>query len=187
MSVDYDWLTLDDDEDVVWSGQPSSESLYGAYLFGVPMILLFGLGIVVIASAYLRQQNTDYLITTKGVYKKTGIFSRAVTEIEFEKVQNTSFSVGAIGRYFGYGDVMISTAGGSGVEMTLQGVEDPQAVQKQLSRRVKRAQGETADAADGESKADVLDEILVELRAIRRSLDAGTTPGGDASADDPHR
>ncbi|MBX0321704.1 PH domain-containing protein [Halomicroarcula sp. F13] len=187
MSTDYDWLTLDDDEEIVWAGRPSTESLYGAYLVGVPMILLLGLGVVVIASAYLRQQNTDYVITSKGVYKKTGVFSRAVTEIEFDKVQNTSFSVGAIGRYFGYGDVMISTAGGSGVEMTLQGVEDPQAVQKQLSRRVKRAQGETGEAADDESKADVLDEILAELRAIRQSLDAETARRGDAGADDRGR
>ncbi|WP_254280150.1 PH domain-containing protein [Haloarcula marina] len=174
MSSEYDWLTLDDDEEIVWSGQPSSQSLYGAYLVGVPMILLLGLGLVVIAAAYLQQQNTDYVITTKGVYKKTGIFSRAVTEIEFEKVQNTSFSVGPVGRYFGYGDVMISTAGGSGVEMILDGVTDPQAVQKQLSRRVKRAQGDADGETDESTKEDVLDEILLELRAIRQSLDNGT-------------
>ncbi|WP_135302355.1 PH domain-containing protein [Haloarcula amylovorans] len=176
MPSEHDWLTLDDDEEIVWQGQPSTESLYGTYLVGVPMILLLGLGLVVIASAHLRQQNTDYVITNKGVYKKTGIFSRAVTEIDLDKVQNTSFSVGAVGRYFGYGNVMISTAGGSGVEMTLRGVADPQTVQKQLSRGVKRAQSESAEDADDESKADVLDEILTELQAIRQSLDAGNRP-----------
>ncbi|MBV0923472.1 PH domain-containing protein [Halomicroarcula limicola] len=177
MPSEHDWLTLDDDEEIVWRGQPSTESLYGTYIVGVPMILLLGLGLVVIASARLRQRNTDYVITDKGVYKKTGIFSRAVTEIDLDKVQNTSFSVGAVGRYFDYGDVMISTAGGSGVEMTLRGVADPQAVQKQLSRGVKRAQSESDDETDDESKSDVLVEILTELQAIRQSLDAGNRPG----------
>ncbi|WP_276271362.1 PH domain-containing protein [Haloarcula litorea] len=188
MSTDHDWLALDDDEEVVWSGQPATESLYGAYLVGVPLILLLGLGLVIVVSAYLRQSNTDYVITTKGVYKKTGVFSRAVTEIEFDKIQNTSFSAGAVGRYFGYGDVMISTAGGSGVEMTLDGVADPQSVQKRLSRRVTAAQGEST--GEGErSTDDVLADILGELRAIRRTLDGDghtTDESEDAGGVDAH-
>jgi len=51
----YDWLTLDDDEEILWAGQPASETMYGAYLVGVPLILLLGLGILVIASAYLTR------------------------------------------------------------------------------------------------------------------------------------
>jgi len=166
----YDWLTLDSDEEVLWSGQPAPETMYGAYITGVPMILFFGLGLLVIAGAYLNRENTDYVVTSKSVYKKTGILSRSVSEVEYEKVQNTSFSVGVIGRYFDYGNVDISTAGGSGVEMTLRGVSSPQDVQKRLSRRVKEIQG--GRGRDGEeSKQDVLSEILTELRAIRAAVE----------------
>lgn len=171
MTDEYDWLTLDDDEEILWEGGISQKSMYGAYAVGVPLIPLLGLGLVIIAASYLQVRHTDYVITNKGVYKKTGILSRSVTEIEYEKVQNTSFSSGAVGRYFGYGDVSISTAGGSGVEMELRAVEDPQSVQKRLSRLVKRAQG-TEPEDERAEKVDVLDEILDELRAIRQSLDA---------------
>jgi len=168
----YDWLTLDPDEEILWSGKPASETMYGAYLVGVPLILFFGLGLVVIVGAYLSRENTDYVITDKSVYKKTGILSRSVSEVEYEKVQNTSFSVGVVGRYFDYGNVDISTAGGSGVEMTLRGVSSPQDVQKRLSRRVKEIQGGTA-RDDEETKSDVLEEILTELRAIRVAVESG--------------
>ncbi|MFC7077465.1 PH domain-containing protein [Haloarcula halophila] len=174
MSAAYDWLTLDDDEEIVWEGQPSSESLYGTYIVGALLIPLVGLGLLVIFGGYLTMTHTDYVITTKGVYKKSGILSRSVAEIEYEKVQNTAYSAGPIGRSLGYGTVEISTAGGSGVEMTLRGVEDPQAVQKQLSRRVTQVQG--TESEEEESTADVLDEILAELRAIRQSLDDGSRP-----------
>jgi len=167
----YDWLTLDPDEDVLWSGKPAAETMYGAYLVGIPLILLLGLGLVIVAGTYLSRQNTDYVVTTKSVYKKTGVFSRSVSEVEYEKVQNTSFSVGVVGRYFDYGSVDISTAGGSGVEMTLRGVSSPQEVQKRLSRRVKEVQGGRGGA---ESKPDVLEEILGELRAIRVAVEGAS-------------
>ena len=198
----YDWLTLDDGEEILWAGQPAPEVMYGAYLVGVPMILFFGLGLLIIASAYLTRQNTNYVITDKSVYKKTGIFSRSVSEVEYEKVQNTSFSVGVVGRYFGYGDVDISTAGGSGVEMSLDGVSDPQDVQKRLSRRVKEVQGGRG-RDDEETKPDVLGEILTELRAIRVAVESSdgavdtaqrdssggaTKPDADGATDwDPER
>ena len=178
----YDWLTLDPDEEILWSGKPASETMYGAYLTGIPLILFFGLGLVIIVGAYLSRENTDYVITDKSVYKKRGILSRSVSEVEYEKVQNTSFSVGVIGRYFDYGNVDISTAGGSGVEMTLRGVSSPQDVQKRLSRRVKEIQGGTA-RDDDETKPDVLAEILTELRAIRVAVESGDGAAETAQRD----
>ena len=137
---------------------------------------------LIIGGAYLGRENTDYVVTDKSVYKKTGILSRSVSEVEYEKVQNTSFSVGVIGRYFDYGNVDISTAGGSGVEMTLRGVRSPQDVQKRLSRRVKEIQGTAT--ADEETKGDVLDEILTELRAIRVAVEGGDSSAGTTDRDD---
>jgi len=40
-SAGYDWLTLGSDEEI-WSGQPAKEAMYGAYLVGVPLMLLAG-------------------------------------------------------------------------------------------------------------------------------------------------
>ncbi|MCU4800949.1 PH domain-containing protein [Halobacteria archaeon HArc-gm2] len=176
MSGKYDWLTLDDDEEILWEGKISQKSMIGTYVVGVPLILLLGLGLLIIVPSYLIVKHTDYVITSKGVYKKTGILSRSVTEIEYEKIQNTAFSAGPVARYFGYGDVDISTAGGSGVEMKLRAVEDPQDVQKRLSRLVKRAQGARSEE-ESDGKADVLGDILVELRAIRQSVETSGADG----------
>ncbi|GGL59851.1 PH domain-containing protein [Halocalculus aciditolerans] len=187
-SADLDWLTLDDGESVVWAGNPHESSMLPSVLMGLPLCLVL-VGFAVIAEAYLSRENTQFVVTTDALYKKTGIFSRDVQRIDFEKVQNTSYSQGFFGTRFGYGDVDVSTAGGSGVEMRFGSVPDPKGVQELVNKRVKA--GRPSDTETGESKGDVLDDILTELRAIRHAVEAdanaddvGDIDSGDVDADD---
>lgn len=169
-SKSLDWLTLDDDEEIIWSGKPHKSSLVPALIVGLPLALLL-VGILIIAAAYFNRENTQYVVTTDALYKKTGIISRDVQRIDFGKVQNTSYSQGFFGSQFGYGSVDISTAGGSGVEMQIQSIPEPRQVQELVNRRIKTSRGEERGQT-GETKADVLDDILTELRAIREMLEA---------------
>ncbi|WP_435125067.1 PH domain-containing protein [Halobaculum sp. D14] len=162
---EFDWLTLDPDEAVVWTGTPHPSSLVPALVVGVPLSLIL-VGLFVIASAYLRRENTEYVITTDALYKKRGVFSRDVKRVGFEKVQDTSYTQDFFGTQFGYGTVEISTAGGSGVELSFDNVADPKAVQERVNERIRATGGD----ADRSGKADVLDDILEELRAIRSAV-----------------
>ena len=188
-----DWLTLDEDEEIVWSGKPHESSLIPALVVGLPLSLVL-IGLFIIAGAYLQRENTQYVVTTDGLYKKTGILSRDVQRIDFGKVQNTSYSQGFFGSRFGYGNVDISTAGGSGIEMQFRSVPEPREIQELINKRVKGSRGEPTTES-GETKRDVLDEILVELREIRATIDAqqettGTPPAttsntGNAAQEQP--
>jgi len=178
-----DWLTLDEDEEIVWSGKPHESSLIPALVVGLPLSLVL-IGLFIIAGTYLQRENTRYVVTTDGLYKKTGILSRDVQRIDFGKVQNTSYSQGFFGSRFGYGNVDISTAGGSGIEMQFRSVPDPREVQELINKRVKGSRGEPTTGS-GETKRDVLDEILVELRAIRSTLDARQETTGTTSPSTP--
>lgn len=161
----FEWLTLDEDEELLWSSRPHRSSLVPALVVGIPLSLVL-VGIPILVSAYLTYRNTNYVITDAGLYKKTGILSRDVQKISFDKVQNTSYTQSAVGAYFGYGTVDISTAGGSGVEMRFRAVPDPAGVQQLINRHV------TVQESAGGGKTDVLDEVLEELRAIRAALEA---------------
>lgn len=167
---DLEWLTLDEDETLVWAGKPHKSSLIPALIVGVPLsIILIGLGII--GAAYLYRENTRYVVTTDALYRKSGVLSRDVQRIDFGKVQNTSYSQGFFGARFGYGNVDISTAGGSGVEMRFQSVPEPRHIQETINKRVKAQRGDST-REDGETKSDVLADILDELRAIRETIDA---------------
>ncbi|UIO99208.1 PH domain-containing protein [Halobaculum sp. CBA1158] len=183
----FDWLSLDPEEEVVWTGNPHSMSLVPAFVVGIPLSLVL-VGLFVIASAYLSRENTEYVITTEALYKKRGVLSRDVKRVGFEKVQDTSYTQDFFGTQFGYGTVEISTAGGSGVELSFDNVEEPKRIQELVNERIRARDGR---GSREESKGDVLDEILAELRAIRAAVeadpptvtagarDAGATAGDD--------
>ncbi|WP_226005784.1 PH domain-containing protein [Natrinema salinisoli] len=171
VGVDLEWLSLDDGEDVIWAGGPDRRTLIPAFAIGIPLSIVL-IGLVIIASEYLRVTNTHYVVTTRALYKKTGVLSRDVKRIEHAKVQDISYSQSALGTHFGYGSVEVSTAGGSGVEMAFTSVPDPKAVQQRISERIKRERGESGDER---TKDDVLEEILTELRAIRTAVEGSAS------------
>nr|EGQ40665.1 MAG: putative membrane protein [Candidatus Nanosalinarum sp. J07AB56] len=139
--VEFEWLSLDGDEEVLWNGNPKLQRLIG-FVF------------------------TDYVVTSDGVYRKTGILSRDVQKIGFDKIQNTSFSQGLLGRMFGYGNVDISTAGGSGIEMRFRGVSDPDTVQTQINKNAKSSRQRTSSPDD-----NIQEQMLEELQKIRRLVE----------------
>lgn len=169
---DFDWVTFDEDETILWSGEPHFYSIGPALVVGVPLSLLL-IGIPIVLGAYLNRENTVYLLTTEGLYHKRGILSRDVQKIGFEKVQNISFTQGPLGNYVGYGNVDISTAGGSGVEMQFRAVSDPKSVQARINRQIRNARSSTRDddGASDRRSGDVLDDVLAELKAIRTALE----------------
>ena len=169
----FDWLSLDPDERVVWTGKPHRASLVPALVVGVPLLVVL-VGAVVIVLEYLRRENTEYVVTTDALYKKRGVVSRDVKRVGFEKVQDTSYTQGFFGTQFGYGTVEISTAGGSGVELSFDNVADPKRVQELVNERIRAGEG------GEEATADVLDDILTELRAIRAAVEGD----GDRRASD---
>jgi hypothetical protein len=93
---EFDWLTLDDGEQVQWSGKPHVYSIVPALIVGLSLSL-FLIGIPIVVGAYLNRENTVYLLTNEALYRKSGVLSRDVQKIEFEKVQNSSYSQGRWG------------------------------------------------------------------------------------------
>lgn len=188
MDQPFDWLTLEDDEEVVWSATPHMASMVPVLLIGLPLSLIL-IGVPIIVGSYLSLQNTNYVVTTNGLYRKSGILSRDVQKIDFDKVQNISYTQGIIGKQYGYGNIDISTAGGGGVEMQFSSVPEPKSVQERINRLIKESKD---GGSDGEQrgKADVLDEILHELQAIRHAVEGNSqqaTPPETGEFDDGSR
>lgn len=163
--MSIDWVNLDDDEEVLWQGQPRVKSILPAVVIGVPLIAAFGFGLLIIAGAYLSVKNTYFVVTDQGLYRKSGVLSRNVQKIGFDKVQNISFSQGVFGSYFDYGNIEISTAGGQGVEMRFNSIDNPREVEKIVNNHLQKEKGpSTQESSDGDQ--------LQELREIRKLLES---------------
>jgi uncharacterized membrane protein YdbT with pleckstrin-like domain len=108
-------------------------------------------------------------VTSDALYVKKGILSRSVQRIEFSKVQNISFSQGILGSRFGYGNVEISTAGGSGVEMRFRSIQDPKKVQQLINEKMKPGT-QDQESSSGRTEKEVLEEILSEVKDLNSKI-----------------
>lgn len=104
------------------------------------------LGLVLAAGTYLRFRAVEYLATTEELYVKRGLVSRSVTNLRLDRVQDSGFSQSATQRFFGYGDVFVSTAGGGGVELSFRNVPDPAQVNGIVTQQLDRARGHDGDS-----------------------------------------
>ena len=187
MATAYDWTTLEEDEEVMWEGEPHVHSLLPAFIVGAVLSIIL-IGLAIIAWAWVDRENTTYLITNKAVYKKRGAISRQVKRVSVEKIQNTNLSQGVFGTYFDYGTVEISTAGSEGAEMRFRGVPDPRAVQEQLNRQLRDIRaGESPVELDTLETDELLGELLTEIRLIREAVVDGEGAAIEQSANAAER
>lgn len=195
--TNYDWLSLDSGEEIVWTGEPRIRSILGsaasAISFVVAALLVIGGaaistafptwmmiaagGLVVLYGAaqigwsYLQVTNIDYVLTTENLYRRDGVFSETVNRVGVDKIQSTTLSKGFFGNVFDYGTVDVSTAGGSGVEMRIEDLNDPGELRTELRRRISAA----GPATEGEPTTgyrldpETARKLVTEARKMREA------------------
>lgn len=203
MVEDAEWFSPDASETVVWTGKPRTRRII-PQVVGAVVLALFGVGTAAFLStnglggvsllavwgvagllvltgvawagiAYLQVRATDYVLTDSNVYKKTGVLSERVTQVGIDRIQNTELRKHVLGNLFDYGTVLLSTAGGSGTELAITDLDDPQRFREELGPLVAASGGPGRDAFEGRGGA-VLDEetveaLLPEARRLRESAD----------------
>jgi len=163
----FDWLTTDEDETVVWAGQPHLAGRANAFLTGLVTLPLLGFGLIFIVPAYLQIENTDFVLTTKRVYKRQGILSERIDELSLDRIQNTEYEQSMIERWLGFGTVGISTAGSSGTQIEFTAIEDARDVQD----RIRQLRARNTDEESGSESDDGIAALREELRGTREAIE----------------
>lgn len=119
---------LTKDERVVHVGHISLWSLSGHIILGALLLFVFGLGLIVWASAFIKYKTTELAITNKRVIAKFGFISRRTIEINLNKVESLQVDQGILGRIFNYGTLVIAGAGNP--QAPIPGISDPMMFRK---------------------------------------------------------
>lgn len=77
-------------------------------------------------NAILTQYSVRYFLTDRRIIKRTGVFTKKITSIEYEHIQNTRVEKNTAERLVDMGDIYIDTAGGSGPEIIIENIHDPE-------------------------------------------------------------
>lgn len=138
-------------------------------------LLFVGVQAIQVAAAYQRVQATDYVLTDRNVYKKTGVLSENVTRVGVDRIQNTTLRKDFFGNLFDYGTVLLSTAGSGGAELTISDLNDPDAFRSELRPLINAAGGPggRADAPDGAAGLDeeTVETLVGEARRMRETAE----------------
>lgn len=129
--------TLIAGERILHQGRVSWWSVWHLILFGV-LLLVVGVGLVLIAWAWIRVKSTELAITNKRVIAKFGFVSRNTVEIAIPKVESIQVQQSMMGRMLDYGTLVISGTGTS--HAPIPSIADPLAFRRAFLEAQESAQ-----------------------------------------------
>jgi len=89
------------------------------------VLCLVGIGFIVLLYEWFRCKYTRFTVTDKRIVLRTGCFSRSTSEVRHKDVRNIRVMQGFFDRLFDVGKLTVSSAGTSGVEISVSGIPSP--------------------------------------------------------------
>ena len=97
-------------ETVLYRARISLWPLTHLIFFGV-LLLVVGVGLVLLAWAWIRHATTEFAVTDKRIIAKTGLISRSTVELFLDKVEALHVDQSVPGRLLDYGTITIRGTG----------------------------------------------------------------------------
>ncbi len=149
------------------------EELFTYYLLRA-LATLFAFPIT-LAVLYFRYHTMRYEFSDEGIRMSWGIIFRNEVVLNYARIQDIHLRSNAIERWLGLARIEIQTASGSSdSEMILEGIPDADAMRDFLYSRMRGAHTSPKSGAD---LASILQEVAIEMRAVRLALEKGNSRG----------
>jgi membrane protein YdbS with pleckstrin-like domain len=167
---------------VAWLVITIAYPIVGVILALPALVIAIVPDIVAYVAIHLRYDTTWYVMTSRSLRIRRGIWTIHETTITFENVQNLAVHQGPVERFFGIGNVLVQTAGGGGQTThegqaaslgghrgLIEGVADPQSIRDLILPRLRQAKtaGLGDDAEPSAAHPGWHAEHLATLRDIR--------------------
>ncbi len=122
---------------------------------------------------YFRYHTMRYRFDEEGIHMGWGIIFRREIMLTYARIQDIHLTSNLIERWLGLARIQIQTASGSsGSDLTLEGIEDPEAMRDFLYSRMRGAHQSEQVKETHEGLVPILTDIAAELRNIRVALEA---------------
>jgi|SRR5690606_35529518 len=121
-----------DKEHTIWKGSPSQWTNLGFYLCCIPLILIFGLGLLMALWKYLDTIYHHILITDQRIIIKRGIFSKLTKELEIYRVKDIQHSEPFYLRIMGLSNIVLYTTDLDNAIEYIKGVNNGNEIKEKL-------------------------------------------------------
>lgn len=120
-------------ESVVMSGYPSWLPFIPGLVIGVPLILAFGIGLLIILIVVWRRYSMKYILTTKNLRVIHGVVVKNETSVRLNDIRGIAVKRGLLDALTGCGTVIVGTAATADAEITIPHIKNPKLLQNRLN------------------------------------------------------
>jgi uncharacterized membrane protein YdbT with pleckstrin-like domain len=111
--------------------------IWSTLLYAFALITLSA-GVIFSVSLLMNHYSKRYFITNFRLIKRTGLFSKKLIYVQYDKIQNVRISKSIGERMVDMGDIYIDTAGGDEVEMVILDIPDPEKMHRMILQGMER-------------------------------------------------
>jgi hypothetical protein len=124
-------------EEVLWTGHANIWRYAGQFVVSLVVgitlgIITAGPGLLILplwwGAIYLDRKKRRYIVTNKIVKVEFGMFSKSTKEVRIRDIKAVNVVKRGIAGLFGIGTLEFSSAGGAGVEVAFEGIENAQKI-----------------------------------------------------------
>jgi len=88
-------------------------------------VAVLGLGLIIYALRATALRQMEYVATGRRVYARRGFFGTTVNQLTYDKITDITYRQDIAGRIFGFGSVIVNSAGSNAAPITMEGLADP--------------------------------------------------------------
>lgn len=170
--------------------QRPNPKLLGYYVLS--SLLLGPFFLFLLVPRFFRYQTLHYRFGEEGISMRWGIFFRREISLTYSRIQDIHLASNIVERWLGLARVQVQTASGAAeAEMTIEGLEEYALIRDFLYSRMRGVKAKNALAPASEpgtelgeavtweggspqELVDVLRQVAVELRGVRRQLEGSS-------------
>jgi len=217
-----DWLSVESTDEILYSGNPSAYILVPEGMITVVVsaitsfviaqgpladMTLFGqsiqmyllamllLSLLLVGYMEIRRRFTRYIVTSQGIYKKTGIIGRDPDYLPIRNLQGLDWSQGPFERVLGIGEIVFASASsGTMRSMKWTFVPNPEDVNGEIEDQLagmfshktateSKVQAESANDDGGETSGGILQRLSSSNRSAVRSKEGDDSQDGEDSTE----
>ena len=124
-----------EDEHTLYESNPSMFRNRPVEFVVTAILCLVVVGLVMMFVWWLKCKGTTLTVTNKRTSLRRGILSKSITEVWHSDVRNVLLEQSFFQRIFGVGMIGVSSAGQSGMEISVSGIPDPDRVKQLIDER----------------------------------------------------
>ena len=96
------------------------------------LVLAYGAGLAILLIWWIRCKTTRFILTEKRAILREGILSKHTKDVRHKDIRLVEVHQSLAQRLFGVGNLAISSAGHGGVEIEINGIQQPQKIKDRI-------------------------------------------------------